>query len=206
MCYYISQITFLDNNLDDDRGPMVKVLIPIPFSTLGAAEAALSESLPFFEKHDSNPENAAAGHLFGQYAIGLFNSHEPESQVIYDNLYNSDDPTVKATVERLASDEFNEIAEGIAGSHYNLRTLPPKAEQDPLSKLFAVLALKDYEEHPDDPKYSYDTIMGTGANYVDPETGDTLPKPSNPNPTTPALVKHKAAKGVGKLTVRGEGE
>jgi len=122
MCYYISHVKFPDDNFSHPEGPMIRVLTPVPFATLGSAWAALEALLSDLFDPDTH-ESAAEKEFFfsdeqveqravwSEYPIILYNSHEPDQHVVFSNLPNSDDPRVKLIVDNLVSEEFDRLAD-----------------------------------------------------------------------------------------------
>jgi hypothetical protein len=190
MCFYIANARFASgvDGLPDfahPEGPLIRILTPVPFESLAVAEAALRALLVDLEDRidnvEANPGEAAGARetmaVWGEFPIVLWNSHEPDRHVVYDNLFNSSDPSVAEAANHFVTPEFNRLADErraldledseddldpVPASRFTVRSLPEWDRIDILSKYVATIAVEHFIEHPEDSLY-IDPLTGVSA-------------------------------------------
>lgn len=185
MCFYIANARFAAGadgvpDFAHPEGPLIRILTPVPFESLAVAEAALRALLVDLEDRidnaEANPGEAVEARetmaVWGEFPIVLWNSHEPDRHVVYDNLFNSNIPSVAEAARNFTTVEFERLADErraldaedddldpIPASRFTVRSLPEWDRIDILSKYVATIAVEHFIEHPED------------AMYIDPLTG-----------------------------------
>jgi hypothetical protein len=134
-------------------------LAPIQFPTRSIAEAALRALLEdFLDDPDGFGEMAES---WGKYPIALWNSHEPDECLVFDNLYNY----ATGNVETVTADLLLPASMGgPVKSTYTLASLPEWDAIDSYSKLLATVAVEEFMADPGNARYADPT--NPGVDYV----------------------------------------